>query len=334
MSSLRWGILGLGGIARAYASDLNGIGYPLQAVGSRSQSKADAFAAEFGAERAYGSYEALVTDPSVDAVYIATPHPMHAANAELALRAGKHVLIEKPLALNAAQARRVRAIAREQGLFAMEAMRTRLMPHTLRIHELVDQGVLGTPRMFIADHNQSLSTDPLGRLQNPHLGGGALLDLGIYPLSFASDFLGMPRAIAATARMTDTGVDAQTCITLDYDTGAQASLQTMLDARGPNRAVLIGSEARVEIAPVFYQSSAFRLFDKHDRLVEDFHQPYQHSGKEFEAWEVERCVAAGLAESPRMPLDESVAIHETMDAIRAQIGLHYPSDDDPTGDIA
>ena len=328
MGTLRWGILGLGGIAGVFANDLNAFDGHLQAVGSRSQATADAFAARHGAPRAHGSYEDLVRDPDVDAIYIATPHPLHADNAVLALRHGKHVLIEKPMTLNAQQARRVQQVARETGLFAMEAMRTRFLPHTVRIHELIQQGALGELRTLIADHTQSLDPHPLRRLQNPDLGGGALLDLGIYPLSFASDFLGTPTTISAKARMTSTGVDAQTSMVIEYETGTQAIMHAALDARGPNTAILIGTEARIEVASSFYASSRFKLYDLHDRVVEDFNEPYQHGGKQYEYWEVERCVAAGLTESPRMTLDETVIIHETMDAVRAQIGLRYPGDDE------
>ncbi|MFT3874920.1 MAG: Gfo/Idh/MocA family oxidoreductase [Propioniciclava sp.] len=326
MGGLRWGILGLGGIAHAFAHDVNAVGSTLQAVGSRAQDKADAFATQYGAARGYARYEDLAADPDVDAIYIATPHPWHAANAELALRAGKHVLIEKPLALNADQARRVRDLARETGLFAMEAMRTRWMPHTVRIRELIAGGALGTVRSLVADHSQLLDPDPGKRLRNPGLGGGALLDLGIYNLAFASDLFGDPATVTASARMTDTGVDAETSMLLSYAGGVQALLHTALDLRGPNTAIILGTQARIEVAASFYASSKFRLIDPHDRILEDFDQPYAHHGKEFEIWEVERCVAAGLTESPRMALDETVRIHETMDAIRAQIGLRYPQE--------
>lgn len=327
MGSLRWGILGPGGIAQLFAHDLNAVGLDLRAVGSRSRENADAFARKHNVANAHGSYEALVADPDVDAIYIATPHRLHAEHAELAMRAGKHVLIEKPMALNAHQARRIQHVAAETGLFAMEAMRTRFMPHTLRIHELLAEGALGVVRTFIADHNQSLDRNPVGRLWNPELGGGALLDLGIYNLSFASDFLGQPSSITASARMTDTGVDAQTSMIFDYDSGAQANLQTAMDVHGPNRAVLIGEKARIEIAPRFYKSSKFQLIDPDENVIEDFHQPYPYWGKQYEAWEVERCVTAGLTESPRMTLAETVAIHETMDAVREKIGLRYPGEE-------
>ena len=194
-SSLRWGILGPGGIARAFTSDLRTAGLDVAAVGSRRQQTADAFAADFGIPHAHGSYEELVADPTVDIVYIATPHPMHAANALLALEAGKHVLVEKAFAINAMEAAAVRDAAAERGLLAMEAMWTRYLPHMVRIRELVASGALGEIRAVTADHTQLLPSDPAHRLNALELGGGALLDLGIYPVSFAWDILGEPLSL-------------------------------------------------------------------------------------------------------------------------------------------
>lgn len=326
MALLRWGILAPGGIAAIFAQDLRSTGRALVAVGSRSQARANAFAARYGVPRAHGSYEALVADPEVDVVYIASPQSEHAVHAEMALRHGKHVLVEKPFAMTGAQARRVRDVARETGLFAMEAMRTRFMPHTQRIHQVIRDGALGEIRGFVADHHQKLDSNPVGRLWNPALGGGALLDLGIYPISFASDFLGAPEEITAVATMTATGVDLSTSMIFRYANGALASLQTAMDARGPNKAVIIGEKARIEVGSVFYKSSRFTLLDGKDEVLEDFSEPYPFWGKQYEAQEVERCVAAGLGQSARMSLDESVAIAETMDAVRQRIGLRYPGE--------
>ena len=177
---LRWGILATGGIARAFTSDLTASGFTVTAAGSRSQSSADDFAARFGIPHAHGSYEALVRDDTVDAVYVATPHPMHHECALLAIEAGKHVLVEKSFTVNAAQARELADRAAERGVVVMEAMWTRFLPHMVRIHEILAAGDLGDVRTVLADHSQSISTDPKHRLQNPDLGGGALLDLGIY----------------------------------------------------------------------------------------------------------------------------------------------------------
>ena len=182
-----WGILGTGFIAHAQTADLVGCGFTVAAVGSRSLDTAKDFAVEFGIPTAHGSYEALVADPDVDAIYVSTPHPFHAENALLALHAGKHVLIEKAFTLNAAEAREVVETAEAAGLVVMEAMWTRFLPHMARIREIIAAGTLGELRTLIADHNQDLPTDPQHRINNLALGGGALLDLGIYPVSFAFD---------------------------------------------------------------------------------------------------------------------------------------------------
>jgi predicted dehydrogenase len=325
--TLKWGILGPGGIAKLFAHDLHAVGLDLVAVGSRSQQNADRFAQEQEVPKSYGSYQALVEDPEIDVIYIATPHSEHAKYAELAMRHGKHVLVEKPFALTGADARRIRDVSRETGRFAMEAMRTRFLPHVVRIHELIDSGALGRVHTVSADHNQLLDSTPTGRLWNPELGGGALLDLGIYPVSFASDFLGRPTEVAAVATMTSTGVDLETTMAFRYADGAHASLQTSMGARGPNRAAIIGEKARIEVASVFYKSSKFQLIDGADKVVEDFHEPYKFWGKQYEAFEVERCIREGIAQSERMTVDESVAIAETLDEVRERIGLHYPGEE-------
>ena len=196
---LRWGILATGGIAHAFTNDLTLNGFTVQAVGSRSQAAADEFAAEFGIPNAHGSYEALVADPEVDVVYVSTPHPLHAANARLVLDAGKHVLVEKPFTLNAREAQEIADLAAARGLLVLEAMWTRYLPHMVRIRELIAEGALGDVRTLIVDHTQKLPDDPAHRINALELGGGALLDLGIYPVSFAWDLFGAPLTIQSTA---------------------------------------------------------------------------------------------------------------------------------------
>src|SRR3984885_5036842 len=210
-SPVRWGILGTGGIASSFASDLrlsdSGVAV---AVGSRSQAAADRFADNFGIARRHDGSESLVADPDVDVIYVATPHPMHRDNAILALRAGKHVLVEKPFTMNAAEAREVVQVARENGLFAMEAMWTRFLPHIRVVRDWLARGVLGDVVTVTADHGQWFAEDAGFRLFAPELGGGALLDLGVYPVSFASMVLGTPRRVMAMSDPAFTGVDAQT----------------------------------------------------------------------------------------------------------------------------
>lgn len=327
---LRWGILGTGGIAQAMTKDLGVLGSPVTAVGSRTQERADAFAARCDIPAAHGSYEALVADPDVDVIYVATPHPMHAADATLALEAGKHVLVEKSFTVNAAEARAVVDLARERGLVVLEAMWTRWLPHMRRIREIIAAGTLGDVRTLIADHTQKLSTDPQHRIQNPALGGGALLDLGIYPVSFAWDLFGAPATIQAHSSPTATGVDRQTAMIFGYGDGQQAVMQCALDTRGPNRALILGTEARIEIGGVWYSPTTFRVISAEDEVIESFDQPVEGRGMQFQAEALEQLVAAGRLEGDILPPSESVAIMASLDEVRAQIGLRYPSDAGPS----
>ncbi|HXF29984.1 MAG TPA: Gfo/Idh/MocA family oxidoreductase [Solirubrobacterales bacterium] len=315
---LRWGILGTGGIAHTFAEDLrltdSGI---VAAVGSRGQDTADRFADRFGIEARHAGYESLVADPTVDAVYVATPHPMHREDAILALRAGKPVLVEKPFAMDATEAAEIVAVAREEKLFAMEAMWTRFLPHVVRIREWLAEGALGEIVTVTADHGQWFPEDPEFRLFAPEIGGGALLDLGIYPVSFASMVLGTPDRIAAVADPAFTGVDAQTSMVFGYEGGAQAVLTCTLRAKSPTRAAIVGTDARIEIDGDFYAPASMTLLprDGEPTRIESTHDG---RGLRHQADEVARRLAAGDLESPLMPLDESIAIMRTMDAVREQ----------------
>ncbi|WP_232085182.1 Gfo/Idh/MocA family protein [Arthrobacter sp. SO5] len=328
---MRWGILGTGFIAGLQASDLIGAGSSVRAVGSRNLATATAFAERFHIPSSHGSYEDLVADPEVDIVYISTPHPFHHRNALLALDAGKHVLIEKPFAMNAWQAREIVELAESKGLVALEAMWTRYLPHMVRIRELIRSGVLGEIRTVIADHNQNLPKDPMHRLNNPALGGGALLDLGVYPVSFAFDVFGAPVTIKAAASMTQTGVDRQTAMIFEYGDGQQAVLQCALDTAGPNRAAVIGTEGRIEIPSVWYTPSAFTRYDADGAVVERFDEPVTGRGMQYQAREMERLIGARSIANDILPPRKSVQVMEAMDEVRRQIGLAYDSDGKDAG---
>jgi predicted dehydrogenase len=309
-----------------FVHDLVQHGHHVQAVGSRSQEAADAFAEEFGLTTAHGSYEALVNDPDVDIVYIATPHSMHADNAKLALRAGKHVLIEKPITLNAVEARAVVALAAEKGLLVMEAMWTRYLPHMVRIREILAAGILGDVRSLSANLTVVLSDDPQHRVNNLALGGGALLDLGIYPLSFAFDVLGRPESIQAFARFKDTGADAQVATLFRYPGGQVASTLSASDTRGLNTAAILGSDGRIEIDEGFAFPTSFRVLNAKDEVVETFTCTVSGRGMQFQAVEAEELLRAGKTSSDIHSAEDVVAIMETLDAVRAQIGLRYPGE--------
>lgn len=323
-TALRWGILATGHIARSFVRDLLDSGFSVTAVGSRAPAAAEAFAAEFGIPNPHGSYERLVADPEVDVIYVATPHPHHIDAALLAIDAGKHVLIEKPFTLNRVDAQRIADRAAERGVVAMEAMWTRYLPHMVHLRSLIAAGAIGEVRTVIADHTQSLPTDPSHRLQNPDLGGGALLDLGIYPVSFAVDVLGLPTGIVAHASMTLTGVDRQTAMIFSYDDGRQAVLHCALDTAGSNRAVVLGTTGAIELDRVWYTPTVLTRYDREWNVVERFEADVATRGMQFQAAELEARVAGAAASA--LPIDETVAIMGVLDEVRSQIGLRYPGE--------
>jgi len=242
---------------------------------------------------------------------------MHHANALLALEAGKPVLVEKSFTMTADEARDLVAIARSKGLFLMEAMWTRCLPHIAEVNRIVADGALGEIMIVTADHGQWFANDPAFRLFAPELGGGAVLDLGVYVVSFASMILGRPDRISALVTPAFTGVDGQTSMLFGYGSGAQAVLYCTSSAKSPTTAAIVGTEARIEIDSIFYAPTSFTLIGR-DGTATRFEPPHTGRGLHYEADEVARCLREGLLESPLMPLDETIAIIETMDAVLAQ----------------
>ncbi len=328
VTPIRWGIIGTGGIATAFATDLALMpDASLVAVGSRSQGTAEEFGERFDLPHRHATYAGLVNDADVDAVYVSTPHPGHHDAALSAINAGKAVLVEKPFTMTANEASSLIDAARSHGVFLMEAMWARWLPHMVRVRELLASRALGDVRVVIADHNQWFARDPGFRLFDPALGGGALLDLGIYPVSFASMVFGAPTRVTAVSDRAFTGVDATTSVILQYEDGAHSVLTTSLEVAGPNRAVIVGTEARIEIDSVFYAPTTFTLIGRDGTVRERFDQPQAEGrGMQHEAAEVMRCMRAGKLESDVLPLHETLAIMETLDEIRRQIGLVYPGE--------
>ena len=321
---LRWGILAPGWIARSFAGALRAhTRQEVYAVGSRSQASADAFAREFGASKAYGSYEALVSDPDVQAIYVASPHSHHAAQALLAIEAGKPVLVEKAFTRTAAEARRLVDAARAAGVPLMEAMWTRFLPCTDIVRQLLADGALGELETVHADHGQYFAFDPAHRLYAPELAGGALLDLGIYPLSFAFFALGTPGALSVRGTLAQTGVDRQVSIVADGFAAhpyAHAVLNTTLAARTPTTASIAGSEARIEIPGPFYAPQRITVIPRDGvPLTSEPPAIAVHEGLCHEGAHFAQLVADGGLESPLLPLDETLSIMETMDTIRARV---------------
>jgi len=326
MSNFSWGILGPGGIAQAFAKDLTFIeGHTIGAVGSRSLANAQQFAKTFGGT-AYGSYEELVADSSIDAIYVATPHPAHQDNVILALNAGKPVLCEKPFAVNAQQAQAMVDAAAKNKVALMEAMWARFLPHYAKVREIVASGVLGPILSIHADHGQRLADQGIARLVDPQLAGGALLDLGIYPISFAHMILGNPTSITSKAVMTDRGVDAQTSMIFSYDNGAQAVLTTTMIEQTPCRAVVAGLHGWLEIDRTFYNPASMRVI-LNDGSVTDYPSAYTGHGLREQAESFKQIVQSGAVESKVLTWKDTVDIMKSMDTVRSQIGLRYPFED-------
>ncbi|MDR2377909.1 MAG: Gfo/Idh/MocA family oxidoreductase [Bifidobacteriaceae bacterium] len=321
---LNWGFMGPGGIAATVAESLvKATRQRLVAVGSRSLERAEAFARRFGAPRAYGSYAALAADPEVDAVYIATLHHTHFPLAVLALEAGKAVLVEKAFTLNQAEARQLADLAGRRGLFLMEAMWTRFLPHMIELRNWAAAGRLGEIRYLQADFGFAHDYDPTSRMFDPAVGGGALLDRGVYPLYLAADFLGLPSRVAASATLAPSGADAQFSAILDYPRG-QALIESSMIVTTPQEAWLAGTEAMVRIPARYWSPTGLELHA--DGKVETWRRQVVGAGYEFELAEVARRVSDGATGSAVMPVAESVELTGLLDQIRGQIGVVWPGE--------
>jgi predicted dehydrogenase len=319
--TVRWGVVGPGRIADKVVRDLPHVpGAVLTAVASRSEERAAAFAAEHGAERAHGSYRAIVDDPDVDVLYVATPHPQHRAVTLAAIRAGKAVLVEKAFTVTPAATREIVDLARERGVFVMEAMWTRFQPAIVRLRELLADGAIGEVQSVQADLGAQHSTDPADRFYNPALGGGALFDVGVYPISFAQMVLGTPETVAAHGALSDTGVDVEESVLLGYPGGRSASLLASLRCATPGGARVVGTGGWIDVPPRFHHPSSLVLV-RHGREPETISAPPLGSGYAHELIEVTDAVAAGRTESAAMPLADTVAVQDIMAEVAARIGL-------------
>ena len=315
--------MGPGGIARAFATDLQLLdGHSIAGVGSRTLSNAQEFVKTFGGT-AYGSYKELVADPTIDAIYVATPHPAHKENVITALNAGKPVLCEKPFAVNAQEAQEMVDAAGANNVALMEAMWSRFLPHYAHVRKVIASGILGKILTVHADHGQRLADQNIPRLVEPSLAGGALLDLGIYPVSFSHMILGNPTKITASGVLTDKGVDAQTSMIFDYANGAQAVLNTTMIEQTPCRAVVAGVNGWLEIDRVFYTPASMRV-NLFDGTVTQYPHTYTGHGLREQAEVFKQLVLSGKQESDLLNWKDTVDIMKTLDLVRSQIGLTYP----------
>ena len=334
-----WGLVGAGGISDAHARALSYVPEArLVAVGSRDVAKAQAFIDKPRGDesitepvRAHGSYQALVDDPEVDVVYIGTPHPDHAGTMALAIAAGKAVLCEKPFTLNRREAEAAVALARKHGVFLMEAMWMRYVPAMVELKRLLAEGAIGEPVSVSADFGFSAAGLPAThRALAPELAGGGLLDIGIYPLNLAAFVLGDIVGVQADAELGPTGVDVHTVFNMRHAGGQRSQGMSSLRATTPCRATILGTDGSIDITPPFYAAQQLRVSRGtrpwEETPVEIIDQPWRGNRYVHQVEEVHRCLRAGLAESPVMPLAETVALVGWMDTMRAQFGLRYPGE--------
>jgi predicted dehydrogenase len=324
---IRWGILGAGYIADTVSDDINLTdGNVVAAVAARDADRAAQFADRHGAPRSYGDYSALVNDDEIDVVYVTTTHPHHRAHALLAIEAGKAVLVEKPVCLNAADAREVFTAATKAGVFAMEAMWTRTNPLIRQAQQLIADGVIGAVRGLRNEFGLGLAFDPTHRLYDVENGGGALLDLGVYPATFAYLFLGPPDEVRTIGTLSPTGSDETVAMEWLYGGRPGAQLWTSASIHAPNEAAILGSEGWISFLPVAYRPGGMIL--RNDAGETHFDDPLAGRGHGYgpEIEEVDRCLRAGLMESPLIPHADTIAILEILDGARAALGVVYPSE--------
>lgn len=320
--TMRWGIIGPGRIAAAVADDLaSKDAHVIGAVGSRDRSRAEEFARVHApGATAYGSYDELLADPSLDAVYAATPHSQHAAHALAAISAGKPVLVEKAFTATYASAERVVAAAREAGVFAMEAMWTRFLPPITAMAGLIADGAIGEVRAVQADLGTRREVVASDRTFSLALGGGTLLDLGVYTVSFAQSVLGEPLGVTAVGSLLSTGVDGESALLVDFGDGRSAVMQTSFRAPSPGFARVFGTDGWIDVPPRFHHPDRIVLH-RHGHEPEEIFARSDGPGYSYEFDEVARCLAAGATESPVMPLADTLAVMRVLSAAAEQLGV-------------
>lgn len=329
MKTIRWGILGCGKIARKFAADLALVsGSELTAVASRDYATAAAFAAEFPSKHILGSYEALVSHPEVDVIYIATPHGFHHEHAILCMKHGKHVLCEKAFALNTRQVKEMIEVAKEEKVFLMEALWSKFLPHYKKLMEFIREGKLGELKNVLINFGFATPVPTPARMYDPKLGGGSLLDIGIYNIFFAMSVLGKPDIIEASMTAASTGVDEQCSMAFRYKNGAIAQLLSSFSTNLATEADISGTQGRIRLKTRFYEpSTTFAYYP--GRVDSETIIPIEKSigwGYSYEIAHVNDCLRAGLVESPVMTWKDSVELMEVMDEVRRKAGIVYEVD--------
>lgn len=319
---LRWGILGPGWIAQRFVVSLQkSTRQKIVAVGDVSLEGAQTFADRFGIKKAYGSTESLVQDPEIDVVYISTPHPFHLPCALLAIQAGKHVLIEKPLALNAAEVSRLKDEAKKKKVFLMEAMWTWFLPKFDVLSQVLEEKVIGDIHSIIADHGEHFTPDH--RIMRADLAGGPLLDLGSYPVAFATKILGPARKVLAAGQAAPSGVNGQANIIISHSDDNQSSIHTTLFSHTPGSAVIAGTEGYIFLEGMFYTPGSFHIYNNDKRVVTYEEPKFSYDQLFYEAVHLAYSVGEGLLESPIRPLNDTVMTMEVIDDVRRQLGIVF-----------
>jgi predicted dehydrogenase len=319
--TVRWGVVGPGRIASKVVDDAPLVpGAEFVAVASRSAERAQAFATAHSIPRAYDSYQAILDDDGVDVLYIATTHPQHRAIALAALRAGKAILVEKAFTVTPEATREIVDLATATGVFAMEAMWTRFQPAVVRMRELIKGGALGEVRSVQGELCVQASQDPSDRFYNPAIGGGAVFDLSVYPISFAQMVLGTPDVVHAHGVLTDTGVDLEESMLLGFPGGRSASFFCSLRAVSPGQLRVYGTEGWIDVLPRFHHPDTIVLH-RRDAEPETIVAPRTGGGYAHELVEVTECVAAGKPQSDVMPLADTIAVQDVMGDVVLELGV-------------
>lgn len=324
MKQIRWGIIGLGKIANTFAEDLARVeDAEIYAVASRSKTKAEDFALRFKAKKAYQSYEDLIEDPKVEVVYIATPHAFHYKIALQCIRANKNVLCEKPMCLSLNETEHLIQDAQNRDCFLMEAIWTRFMPSTIQLLRLLEERRIGEVLAIQADFGFKAVFDEENRLFNASLGGGSLMDIGIYPIFMSLLCLGVPSKIKAIARKSSTNVDSTLHLLFDYTTGQQANLQSTFEYHTPCEAEIVGTNGSIKLHSRFHQSEKLELLDENRKSIEIFKLPYTGNGYVHEIEEVNSCIRQGKKESELLPLALSNQLAHIINRVKYKIDLNY-----------
>jgi predicted dehydrogenase len=331
MNEVRWGIIGTGTIAQAFAADFaHAKTGTLRAVASRSKEAADAFAERYDIELSMVDYYSLINSHEVDVIYVAVPHSLHFELTKACIKAGKHVLCEKPFTLNETQAQELFELAAQHEVFVMEAMWTRFNPALEQAIEWVEEGEIGLLQSVQASFCFNATSQSEGRLFNKDLGGGALLDVGIYPIFLAQLFFGKPDFIQNQAVVGDTDVDVFEQLLLGWESGQLASLEASIISQQPNRAVLSGSDGYIEFGQEWYQTKTLTLV-KNGGAEHAIEFDFPGLGYQFEVEEVNRCLQEGLLQSPNHSWEDTLNLLATMDEVRQDIGVYYPGEPEPCG---